>query len=80
MRYYVLTEDGEFMYETHNFDSAMDYACDALERYVLNTVLIRDNFTSKVLKVHFSDRAFTIEGPEYGDWEDESNGEQAGLC
>jgi len=57
MRYYVLSEDGEFLYETHNFDSAMDYAHDALERYVSNVVLIQDNETRKVLKVHFSDRA-----------------------
>jgi len=78
MRYYVLTEDGEFLYETHNFDSAMDYAHDALERYVPNVVLIQDNETRKVQKVHFSDRA--IEGLEDGDCDDESNGEQAGLC
>lgn len=75
MRYYVLTEDGEFLYETHSLDSAIEYAGRALERYVGNTVLIQDNATSKVTKVHFSDLAFAD-----GDWEDESNGGQAGLC
>ncbi|RMF99379.1 MAG: hypothetical protein D6735_15470 [Acidobacteria bacterium] len=65
MRYYVLTEDGEFLYETHSLDSALEYAHIALERYVPNTVLIQDNATSKVTKVHFSDRCL-----EDDVWED----------
>jgi len=70
MRYYVLTEDGEFLYEAHSLDSALEYAHRALERYVPNTVLIQDNATSKVTKVHFSDLSFLVEGLEDDVWGD----------